>query len=326
MPIMMLFFEYHNFALFLVFLTTVLPVLMSHPFSELSTAEDILKIYGSTVSGKNILITGASSGIGVETVRSMAMYGANIWIASRNRQKTEDVMQMISQDSSRLHFIELELSDLSSVNRCADVFLSLNIPLHILINNAGCMALNERTLTKDGFEMQFGTNHLGHFLLTKLLMPALILGAPSRVVLVSSKAHWRSDIIYEDINFDNTTTYEPWKAYGQSKTANMLHALGLSMRYPADVITAVSLHPGVIETELWRHVGQANPPNKSIPQGAATTVYCAVAPELHTGGHYMDSAEATEMAHYASDGDNADRLWVLSEALIAQSLSNHSEL
>lgn len=289
-------------------------------FGAKTTAEEVIETLGVSLTNKNVFVTGASSGIGVETARVLAKAGANVWLAGRDVHKTQQVASNIATndlggDASRLQVMELDLSDLHSVRACVDKFLALEVPLHILINNAGCMALNDRELTKDGFEMQIGTNHLGHFVLTNGLLPCLQRGAPSRIINVSSMAHHRSGIHFDNLQFE--TNYDPWTAYGQSKTANILHAMELNFRYGSEGITAVSLHPGVIGTELWRHTGNIMKMNKSIPQGAATTVYCAVANDVEGGKFYNDCRNA-EVNPHASSLLEAHRLWDISESLTAQ--------
>lgn len=296
---------------------------MSSFFTANSTAEEVLQVYGSEIVGKNILITGASSGIGAESARVLAKFGANVWLAGRDLKKTKGVADSIAatiSDPNLVHTLELDLSDLSSVKKGAAEFLSLNIPLHILLNNAGCMAIEQKTLSVDGFEMQLATNHLGHFVFTNLLIPALLKGAPSRIVNLSSKAHWRSGVSFEDPNFE-TTPYEAWKSYGQSKTANILHAVELAKKYTSAGITSVSLHPGVIETELWRHAGTIYTMNKTIPQGAATSVFCVVSPTVKSGLFYDDCKES-DPAPYASSSENAEKLWELSLKLTNKSSSD----
>jgi NAD(P)-dependent dehydrogenase (short-subunit alcohol dehydrogenase family) len=170
-------------------------------FSASTTAEEVIGTLGVSLRGKNILVTGASSGIGVECCRVFALAGGNVWLAGRDVAKTVAVAdRIISEcgDSSRVHVIACDLSNLTSVRKCVDEFIALDIPLHILLNNAGCMAVQERTETVDGFEMQLGTNHLGHFVLTNGLLAALTRGAPSRVVNVSSMAHHRQGMNFKD--------------------------------------------------------------------------------------------------------------------------------
>lgn len=282
-----------------------------------STGDDVVKAFGTDLSGKNVIVTGASSGIGAEAVKIFAKVGANVFAFGRDVDKTQKVIDEIikeySDASERLSVIECDLSNLDSVRKAAQAFQSLNIPLHILLNNAGVMAIPERAETSDGFEMQFGTNHIGHFLLTNELLSSLKVGAPSRVVNVSSKAHFRNGINWDDLMFHNS--YGDWKVYGQSKTANILHAIGLQSRYEKDGITSVSLHPGVIHTELWRHSAKKYPNDKTIPEGTSTSIYCCVAPDIKGGGYYNNCQEA-QPADYACDPANAERLWEVTEAIL----------
>lgn len=291
-----------------------------YSFGADSTADEVLQVYGSEISGRNVLVTGASAGIGAESARAFALAGAQVWLAGRDISKTQAVVDSIKAlvaDPNKIHFIELDLSSFLSIEKCISNFLSLNLPLHVLLNNAGCWLTNSTSpvLTTDGLEMHFGTNHIGTFLLTNGLLPALKLAVPSRIVNVASLAHRRSGISFEDPNF--TTTKNPYShgnAYGQSKTANMLHAVELSNRYSVDGITAVSLHPGVIETELWRNGTIGISMNKTVPQGAATSVFCAVSPTIVSGQYYSD-CKLSDYTPYAMDPENAKKLWILSEEL-----------
>jgi len=284
-------------------------------FGATTTAEEVIHKLNVSLVGKNALVTGASSGIGVETARCLALAGANVWLTGRDIPKTQSVADGIEKEignAGRTHVVHLDLSSLTSVKVLVEDFLKLNIPLHILINNAGVMAIQERSETTDGLEMQIGTNHFGHFALTQGLLPALKAGAPSRVIIVSSGAHRRAGMKWDDIMAKKS--YEPWEAYGQSKTANILHGVEFNRRYSKDGITATALHPGVIETELWRHAGKIIQMNKTIPQGAATTVFCAVTPTLK-GGAYYDNCQEGGANEYATNLDNAAKLWEISEEI-----------
>lgn len=289
-------------------------------FSASTTADEIISALGVNLDGKNVFVTGASSGIGVECARVFASVGANVWLAGRDVAKTTAVADAIraQTDPSRVHVIALDLSDLSSVRTCISEFVALGLPLHVLLNNAGCMAVQDRQETKDGFEMQFGTNHIGHFVLTNGLLDCLKAAGSSRVVNVSSMAHHRGGINFEDPQFSRS--YDPWRAYGQSKTANILHACELNNRFAdSHGIVAVSLHPGVIETELWRHAGVVYPANKTIPQGAATSVFCCVSPTIQGGRYYNDCQESSANA-WATDSAFASQFWQLSLALTESSV------
>jgi NAD(P)-dependent dehydrogenase (short-subunit alcohol dehydrogenase family) len=244
------------------------------------------------------------------------MSGATVWVAGRDVKKLQECVDGIKStvsDPSKVHQILCDVSSLASVKRCVEEFKALNIPLHILINNAGCWLTGnpDRVLTEDGFEMHLGTNHIGHFALTNGLLPALTLAAPNaRVVNVSSIAHARSAVDLND-PFYTKRPYDPFNAYGQSKTANILHAIGLHNRFHSEGITAVSLHPGVIDTELWRHGQIGVSHNKSIPQGAATQVWCAISPDVKSGYYYNDCNEAQARA-WATDKASVDQFWEMS--------------
>jgi NAD(P)-dependent dehydrogenase (short-subunit alcohol dehydrogenase family) len=286
---------------------------------------------GHDLSGMNVIVTGGTSGLGAETARVLAAAGARVVVAARSRGTGE------LPPSGE--FEELDLASLTSVNAFVRRW---NRPLHLLINNAGVM----RTpfgRTADGFELQFGTNHLGHFALTNGLLPALRDAEGARVVVVSSRGHRRSDVDFDDPNY-LSRPYDPWEAYGRSKTANCLFAVGLTQRgMPANAVA-----PGSIHTNLMRHmphqelvdrgwldssgnrINGPGPEWKTVEQGAATTVWAAVAPELQgVGGRYLDNCAIGQpwtgqgevpfgfYAPYALDPDHAERLWVLSEKLTA---------
>jgi NAD(P)-dependent dehydrogenase (short-subunit alcohol dehydrogenase family) len=237
---------------------------------------------------------------------------------------------------------QLELGSLASIRAFAERFLSRHAALQILVNNAGVMAC-PFARTADGFELQFGTNHLGHFLMTGLIAPALLRGAPARIVSVSSRGHQMSPVAFDDIPFERRT-YEKWSAYGQSKTANILFAVELERRLGARGVHANALHPGVIMTGLSRHLVpedyeylRRRAPGgkmrvKTVESGAATSVFTATAPELEgRGGLYLedchvaevsDAADATAgVRSYALDPGSAQRLWSISEELVGQRLA-----
>jgi WW domain-containing oxidoreductase len=282
-------------------------------FSASSTAEEVVKAFGANAEGKNVIVTGASSGIGIETARVLAIAGAQVWLAGRDLVKTNAIADQIKSqiaDSSKVHSIECDLSSLASVRKCVDEFSALNIPLHILINNAGCWFVDgPRKETEDGFEMHIGTNHLGPFLLTKGLIPSLERATTSRIVNLASQAHFRCGINFEDINL--LQSYSGGGAYGQSKTANILHACELAKRYGEKGITAVSLHPGVIDTGLWRNGSLGINMNKTVEQGAATSVFCALSPSIKTGLYYNDCNECAAK-DWATNPVFANQLWELS--------------
>ena len=286
-------------------------------FTADSTTDEVLA--GVDLSGKTCLITGASAGLGVETVRALKAAGCEVVGAVRDLDKGHAALAAAGADCD---LIPLDLADLDSV-RSAAVLAAERLPrIDLLLNNAGVMA-TPLTRTKQGFELQVGTNHLGHFVWTNALLPQLVSG--SRIVNVSSRGHFMSNILWDDPHFRDESTYEKWKAYGQSKTANILFTVELQKRYGGQGISSYALHPGVILTELGRHLtaddsaGLAKrlPTFKTIPQGAATTVFAATAPDLPGGSYLEDVAVAGPVnadhtagyMPYAVDPDNAARLW-----------------
>jgi len=306
---------------------------MASKYGFETTAEEIAR--GHDLTGKNVIVTGGYSGIGRETARVFALQGANVFIIGRDLPKAKQAAEELKAETGKQHItaLEADLSSFASVRSFAEQFNKLNLPLHYLILNAGVMAC-PYTKSKDGFELQFATNFLGHFLLTNLLLPRLLEGAPARVVSVSSSGHTASDILWDDYNFEKGT-YHSWIAYGQSKTANILFAVELNRRYKDKGITANSLHPGYIRTELQRHVNpdtltpeqfktfpgienalkySINP--KTVGQGAATTLYATLAPETAGGGKFYDDNHEVESLPYASDPESAKKLWDLGAKLV----------
>jgi NAD(P)-dependent dehydrogenase (short-subunit alcohol dehydrogenase family) len=294
--------------------------LITTSFGFKSTATEV--IAGINLTGKRAVVTGGASGIGIETARALARAGAQVTLAVRDVVAGAKVAaDIVATTSNRnVQAVKLDLAD----RACIDAFASSwRGPLHILVNNAGVMALPEQR-TPEGYEMQFAINHLGHFALTLGLHGALASAGNARVVVVASTAHVLSPVIFDDIHFA-FRPYDPLLAYGQSKTANMLFAVEASKRWARDGITANSLMPGAILTNLQRHVGgtMKSPPEKrkTPEQGAATSVLLATSPLLEgVGGRYFaDCNEATpvtrrtgsmtEVAPYALDPVNAARLW-----------------
>jgi NAD(P)-dependent dehydrogenase (short-subunit alcohol dehydrogenase family) len=299
-------------------------------------------------TNKSILITGGSSGIGVETARALHTTGARIFITTRDMAKAEKVREdILSTSPSKIpiEIIHMQLDSLASVRAGAADFLSKSSRLNILINNAGVMASPEGK-TQDGFELQMGTNHLSHFLLTKLLLPTLRASSTpafaSRIINVSSMGHHYAvgglnEEALSDLNFKKTP-YDPWLAYGRSKLANILHANQIERLYGSDPehpIHAFSLHPGGITTELWRHLNNQTPESnfqaswKSIEQGAATTVWCTSAAvwEGKKGAYCEDCRESFPdregyqrgdpgYAPWAKDEAAEKGLWEVSETLV----------
>jgi len=261
-------------------------------------------------------------------------------LAARSADKTQAALRTLREQvpGARLESLELDLASLASVRACAARFLATHDRLDLLINNAGVMA-SPLGRTADGFELQFGTNHLGHFLLTCLLAPALLAAAPARIVNLSSGGHVISDIHWDDPNFERHE-YEKWTAYGQAKTANVLFTVELERRLGARGVHAYAVHPGMIMTDLGRHLtrddvaalqsmaksapgGGGLPGFKSIAAGAATSVWAATAPELaqHGGRYLADCALSSESAAWATDAAAAQRLWALSEQLVGETFA-----
>lgn len=313
---------------------------MARTFGAESTTDDVLE--GIDLSGKRILVTGVSAGLGVETARALMSRGATVVGAARDLSKARratDAIRSSAKDGSALELIELDLASLASVRRCADALVGERKPLDVIIANAGVMACPKGT-TADGFETQFGTNHLGHFVFINRIVP--LLRSPGRIVNLSSAGHRFSDVDLEDPNFERTQ-YHPFVAYGRSKTANILYAVALDRRLKDRGIRAAAVHPGGIQTELGRHltpelIAQIMPPSsggqpsfrfKTIPQGSATSVWTAVvAPAEHIGGRYCEDCHVAELTDdpaarqgvrgYALDPVRAEALWAKSEAMVRE--------
>ena len=308
-------------------------------FSADTTAAEVID--GVDLHGRRAVVTGASSGIGVETARALAAAGADVTLAVRNTEAGAQVAERLEKElpsgSGQLTVGRLDLADRSTI---AAFVAAWQGPLHILVNNAGVMATPELTRTPEGREWQFGVNHLGHFALTTGLHPALAAADGARVVSVSSIGHLFSPVVFDDLDY-RFRPYDPWTSYGQSKTANALFAVGAAERWAADGITANALMPGnIADTSLARHMDMdqvaafiasgelALPPQKSVEQGAATSVLLAASPTVQgvTGAYFEDCARSepvTEragavagVAPYALDRGNAARLWAVSEDLV----------
>jgi NAD(P)-dependent dehydrogenase (short-subunit alcohol dehydrogenase family) len=299
-----------------------------------TTTDEVLA--GVDLHEKQAIVTGASTGLGLETARALAAAGAHVVLAGRDRARLEvagDTIRARVADAE-LEIGELDLTSLDRVRAFASWYGTTHPSLHLLVNNAGVMYTPfERTA--DGFEMQFGTNHVGHFLLTCLLVPQLLADPPSRVINLSSGGHRGSDIVWDDPNYERRE-YDKFSAYGQSKTANILFAVELERRLGDRGVHAYAVHPGMISTELGRYMTKDDftalmerakagpsggmPPRKTVEQGAATTVWAATAPELDThGGTYLADCEISEdHASWALDPASASRLWTLSEDLVGQ--------
>jgi len=291
-----------------------------------TTAEQAAK--GIDLSAKVAIVTGATSGIGKETARVLAHQGAHVILGCRDVKNAELVAQELIKvtKNSKVEVIPLDLASLASVRSFAERFKATKLPLHILIDNAGVMA-TPKSLTTDGFELQFGVNHLGHFLLTNLLLEQLRESAPARVVVVSSYLHKNGHINFDDIMSEKS--YERWEAYDQSKLANILFARELNRRLAGTGLTVNAVHPGVIPTDLARNINPmapflfkyiAAPFMRTIPQGAATSVYVAVNPALaNVGGKYFGDCQEETPAAEALNDQVAQRLWDLSEKLVGLS-------
>ena len=278
------------------------------------------------LDGKIVVITGANTGIGKETAVDLAKRGAKVIVGCRNLEKGKAALKEIQERSGSTDvFLEkLDLASLDSVRKFADSILKSEPRLDILINNAGIMMCPYQK-TKDGFEMQFGTNHLGHFLLTMLLLDLLKKSAPSRIVNVSSYGHSMGSgkINFDDIHWEKS--YSAWPAYYNSKLANVLFTRELSKRLEGSHVTANSLHPGVVRTELARHIIYSRVIfslvlwyiTKSPEQGAQTTIHCAVAEEMEgVSGKYLADCAIKEPCKGAQDDDAAKKLWDLSLKLV----------
>jgi NAD(P)-dependent dehydrogenase (short-subunit alcohol dehydrogenase family) len=312
-----------------------------------TTTDEVLE--GIDLSGKRILITGSSSGLGEESARALSSKGAAISMAARNPEKNEAAAARIREKvpDADLELRTLDLGSLESVRGFAKGFLADHQRLDVLLDNAGVMCCPQGT-TSDGFETQLGTNHIGHFLLTGLLAPALVASAPSRVVVLSSAAHVMAGVDFDDPMFERRE-YDPWLAYGQSKTANALFALELNRRIAKEGVSVYSVHPGMIMTELARHLNaellermqkrveeRAKAANtetpgmsfKPVEAGAATQVWAATTGDLadHGGAYLADCQLGMTGAEYgernvqphAQDPDAAARLWTASEGWVGQ--------
>jgi NAD(P)-dependent dehydrogenase (short-subunit alcohol dehydrogenase family) len=321
--------------------------MMPGPFGAGSTTDEVLE--GVDLRGKRILVTGASAGLGVETSRALAAHGAQVVGAVRDMAKghraTEPVLAQASNGGS-FELVQLDLASLASIRSCANALVSAGKSFDVIIANAGVMACPQGK-TVDGFETQFGTNHLGHFLLVNRLIPLLKSGA--RVINLSSAGHRFSDVDLDDPNFEHTT-YSELIAYGRSKTANVLFSVELDRRHKDKGVRAAAVHPGGIQTELGRSLTPevtqqlmrlmsaganqvTNPATmrwKSIPQGAATSVWSAIVADANTiGGRYCENCHVADIVsgtdirsggvrEYALDPANARALWAKSEQMVGE--------
>ncbi|MCU1396677.1 MAG: putative oxidoreductase [Ilumatobacteraceae bacterium] len=306
----------------------------AHGWGSTTTTDEVLA--GVDLTGHTAIVTGASSGIGAETARALASVGATVVLAVRDLDAGALVADTILEQhpSARAQVSAMDLTDLRSVRRFADEMLGEFGGIALLINNAGVMG-TPFLRTADGFEMQFGTNHLGHFLLTNLLWP-LLRSPGTRVVNLSSGGHGLSDVVWDDPNYHDHP-YDKWEAYGQSKTANILFTLELERRLASTGGHAYAVHPGMVGTNLGRSFEPGDfkalmsrsprtdgpkptpVPMKSIPAGAATTIWAATDPGLAAhGGTYLEDCGIGVPKEYALDAAAAARLWAMSEALVDQ--------
>ncbi|WP_216905713.1 SDR family NAD(P)-dependent oxidoreductase [Nocardia noduli] len=308
--------------------------LVTTPFGARSTAAEVIE--GIDLTGRRAIVTGGASGIGVETARALASAGADVTLAARDPKAGARVAADIAEDTvnPNIRYAHIDLADPASVT---DFVTAWNGPLHILVANAGIMAPPE-TRTPRGWELQFATNHLGHFALVTGLHDALAAAGNARVVVVSSVGHLNSDIDFDDIHFTHRL-YDPWTAYGQSKTANILFTVEAARRWATDAITVNALNPGrITATNLARHIGDiASAPAsfdptstdvswKTVEQGAATSVLLAASPLVRavTGTYFEDCNQAVPhqpgirrgVAAYALDPRHASRLWHASRDMI----------
>jgi NAD(P)-dependent dehydrogenase (short-subunit alcohol dehydrogenase family) len=326
-------------------------ILEATTYGATSTTDEVLS--GVNLKGKRILVTGVSAGLGVETARSLVAHGAQVVGAARDLSKakvaTEQVRKDAAANSESFELVELDLANLKSVRAGADVLLARGQPFDVVIANAGVMA-TPFGHTADGFETQFGTNHLGHFVLVNRI--ASLIRDGGRLINLSSAGHRYSNVDLDDPNFERTP-YEPFVAYGRSKTANILFAVAFDKRHRHRGVRAAAVHPGGIRTELGRYAepgriekvieeinrqlaAQGKGPFqwKTIPQGAATSVWAAVvAPANEIGGQYCenchvghivtDDASITVVSEgvrgYALDPNNAEALWKKSEEFVGES-------
>ena len=319
---------------------------MAKVFGAESTTDEVLE--GVDLRGKRILVTGVSAGLGVETARALAAHGALVVGAARDLDKAKGATEAVRAQAANgggLELVELDLASLASVRKCADGLVAAGKPFDVVIANAGVMAC-PKGVTSDGFETQFGTNHLGHFVFVNRIA-SLIKKSGGRLVNLSSAGHRFSDVDLNDPGFEHTP-YTEFGAYGRSKTANILFTVEFDRRHKARGVRAAAVHPGVIQTELGRHMtpqiieqlmasinasqqAESAPAFsfKSIPQGSATSVWSAiVAPAEAVGGQYCEDCHVAELQDnpdarsgvrgYALDPEHAKALWAKSEEMVGE--------
>ncbi len=296
------------------------------------TTDDVLQ--GIDLSGKVVLVTGGTTGLGKESARALGAAGATVIITARSEEKGSAAVAQLTElvPNGDFSFEVMELGSLESVRAFTDRFLASHDRLDVVLANAGIMAVPYGK-TEDGFELQFGTNHLGHFVLVNRLLPLLTASAPSRIVNLSSAGHFASGIIWDDPNFE-TNEYSKMEAYGQSKTANILFTVELERRYGDAGVHAWAVHPGMVMTDLARSFtkddfgdlasrakksGMKMPTLVNVDVGASTQVWaCASAEALEQPGSYLADRTSAEPSDYANDPESAKRLWTLSEQLVGE--------
>jgi len=324
---------------------------MPNNFGATSTTDQVLS--GVNLRGKRVLVTGVSAGLGVETARSLVAHGAHVVGAARDLSKAEQATAQVKKDAAAnggsFELIALDLGSLKSVRAAADALVAKGQPFDVIIANAGVMG-TPFSQTLDGFEMQFGTNHLGHFVFVNRIAPLIRKGG--RLVNLSSAGHRYSNVDLDDPNFERIP-YEPFVSYGRSKTANILFAVAFDNRHKAQGVRAAAVHPGVIKTELARNVDPAELQKlidqitqqkaeagetpfqwKTIPQGAATSVWSGVVASAdEIGGRYCENCHVGQIVPdnvnisgvsegvraYALDPKNAEALWKKSEEMVGES-------
>ena len=287
------------------------------------------------LSGKIIIVTGSTAGIGEETARGLAAHNATVILAARSQERADIIIEDVkkSNKNAKIEFVKLDLSDLKSIKQFVKVFKQKYSHLDVLINNAGALGFAERTITKDGFEMTFGTNHIGHFYLTLLLLDSLKKSEDGRIINVAAKLVEQNMMRWDDLNFEKD--YSWLAAYSQSKISNVLFAKELQKRLKDTNVKAVSLHPGVVRTEIWRYMVEKIGWKvaliilypallyfaKSKEQGSQTTLYCAMEDfdKLKGGAYYADCREKA-VSSEALDATNQERLWKVTEKMILEKL------
>jgi dehydrogenase/reductase SDR family protein 13 len=277
----------------------------------------------TSLKGRTMLITGANTGIGLATAEVLAARGARLWLGCRSEERARPVLERLRASGGNVELLQLDLADLSSVRAAAARFLATGEPLHVLINNAGLAG--KRELTPQGFELAFGTNHLGPFLLTTLLLDRLRGSAPARIVNVASRAHYRVKRMDWDALRKPATTLAAMPEYSVSKLCNVLFTRELARRLEGSGVTTYALHPGVIASDIWREAPALLRSlmklfMRSNEEGAQTSLKCATAPELaHSNGRYYDAdGSEREPSRLAKDDALAAELWARSEAWVRE--------